>query len=110
MPAAFAPRPGAWLLVPIYHIFGSEELSLLAPAVAERAPRPYLVLNQEDARDLQAGPADEVELRVADAAHYLPVKIDPASPRGLAGLFAGLPGMQGIGLPTWCHISRIDRP
>ena len=110
VPAAFAPRPGAWLLVPIYHIFGSEELSLLAPAVAERAPRPYLVLNQEDARDLQAGPADEVELRVADAAHYLPVKIDPASPRGLAGLFAGLPGMQGIGLPTWCHISRIDRP
>jgi NADH-quinone oxidoreductase subunit G len=110
VPAAFAPRPGAWLLVPIYHLFGSEELSLFAPAVAERAPRPYLVLNQEDARALQVGPADEVELRAADAAHRLPVKIDSALPRGLAGLSAGLPGMQGIGLPTWCHISRIDRP
>jgi NADH-quinone oxidoreductase subunit G len=110
VPAPFAPHPGAWLLVPIYHIFGSEELSLLAPAVLERAPRPYLVLNQEDAHDLQVGPADEVELHLADAAHRLPVKIDSALPRGLVGLAAGLPGMQGIGLPTWCHISRIDRP
>jgi NADH-quinone oxidoreductase subunit G len=66
VPAAFAPPPGAWLLVPIYHLFGSEELSIFAPAVAERAPRPYLALNQEDARDLQVGPADEVELRLAD--------------------------------------------
>jgi NADH-quinone oxidoreductase subunit G len=110
VPAAFAPRPGAWLLVPMYHLFGSEELSLFAPAVAERAPRPYLVLNQRDAHHLQVGPADEVELRVADVAHRLPVKIDPALPRGLAGLSAGLPGMQGIGLPTWCYISGINRP
>ena len=28
-----------------YHIFGSEELSLLAPAVAERMPAPYVALN-----------------------------------------------------------------
>jgi NADH-quinone oxidoreductase subunit G len=110
VPAGFTPRPGAWLLVPMYHLFGSEELSLLAPAVAERAPRPYLALNEEDARDLQVGPADEVELRLADTAHRLPVQIDPALPRGLAGLSFGLPAMQGIGLPAWCHISRVDRP
>jgi NADH-quinone oxidoreductase subunit G len=110
VPAGFAPRPDAWLLVPMYHLFGSEELSLFAPAVAERAPRPYLALNEEDARDLQVGPADEVELRLADAAHRLSVKIDPALPRGLVGLSVGLPAVQGIGLPTWCHISRINRP
>ena len=40
MPAAFARREAEWLLVPIEHIFGSEELSLQAPAVAELAPSP----------------------------------------------------------------------
>jgi NADH-quinone oxidoreductase subunit G len=110
VPAPFAARPGAWLLVPMYHLFGSEELSLFAPAVAERAPRPYVALNQEDASALQVGPADEVELHLADSAHRLPVKIDPGLPRGLVGLSVGLPAVQGIGLPAWCHILRMDRP
>jgi NADH-quinone oxidoreductase subunit G len=110
VPAAFAPRPGAWLLAPMYHLFGSEELSLFAPAVAERAPKLYLALNEGDARDLQVGPADEVELRLADTAHRLPVKIDLGLPRGLVGLSAGLPAVQGLTLPVWCEVLRIDRP
>jgi NADH-quinone oxidoreductase subunit G len=36
-------------LVPIHHIFGSEALSMAAPAIAQRAPRPYLAMNPEDA-------------------------------------------------------------
>ncbi len=34
VPEAFAKRDGEWLIVPLYEIFGSEELSRLAPAVA----------------------------------------------------------------------------
>ena len=37
IPAAFEPREGEWLLVPIHHIFGSDELSLAAPGIAELA-------------------------------------------------------------------------
>jgi NADH-quinone oxidoreductase subunit G len=110
VPAAFVPRPGIWLLVPIYHIFGSEELSLLAPAVAERAPRPYVALNQEDASALQVKAADEVEVRLADTVLRLPVRIDLGLPKGLAGLSAGLPAVQAVELPGWCAVSRIDRP
>ena len=33
IPAAFEPREGEWLLVPMYHIFGSDELSLPAPGI-----------------------------------------------------------------------------
>ena len=43
------PRDGGWLIIPVYHIFGSEELSVLAPAIAERAPQPYLAMNPDDA-------------------------------------------------------------
>ena len=31
VPAGFEPRAGEWLLLPLHHIFGSEELSALAP-------------------------------------------------------------------------------
>ena len=53
VPPAFARRDAEWLIVPIEHIFGSEELSLQAPAVAELAPGPYLALNAADAASLR---------------------------------------------------------
>ena len=40
----FSPN-GQWLAVPLYHIFGSEELSVLAPAIAESRPHGYVALN-----------------------------------------------------------------
>jgi NADH-quinone oxidoreductase subunit G len=36
IPSAFEPREGEWLLVPMYHIFGSDELSLSAAGIADR--------------------------------------------------------------------------
>jgi NADH-quinone oxidoreductase subunit G len=45
IPAAFEPRDGEWLLVPIHHIFGSDELSLSAPGIAELAAKPHVAMN-----------------------------------------------------------------
>jgi NADH-quinone oxidoreductase subunit G len=108
-PAAFTPRRGAWLLVPLSHIFGSEELSALSPAVAERVPTPYLALSRDDAAGLRARPDEAVELTVAGTTYRLPAKTDGDLPRGLAGLPIGLPGLHGIALPAWCTLSRLDR-
>ena len=44
-PAAFRPSPDRLLAVPLHHIFGSEELSMLSPPVAGRAPAAYLALS-----------------------------------------------------------------
>jgi NADH-quinone oxidoreductase subunit G len=49
IPPSFRQRSGEWLLVPLFHIFGSEELTQHAPAVAELLPRPYVALNSEEA-------------------------------------------------------------
>ncbi len=37
VPPKFNPKEGEWFALPIHHIFGSDELSNMAPAVAERS-------------------------------------------------------------------------
>ena len=106
-PAAFAQRQGSWLLIPLYHIFGTEELSVLGAAVAERVPTPYLALNRDDAAGLNVGPEDEVELHVDGAALRLAVKLDPGLPRGMAGVPLGLPGLRALRLPIWGQLAKV---
>ncbi|MFA6111590.1 MAG: NADH-quinone oxidoreductase subunit NuoG, partial [Candidatus Latescibacterota bacterium] len=47
-PAPSDRDPGEWLAVPLYHIFGSEELSVRTPALAQRSSRPYVALSPAD--------------------------------------------------------------
>ncbi len=106
IPHAFARREDACLIVPVYHIFGSEELSLVAPGVAERSPEAYLALHPDDAARLGVGPKDEVDLRVGGTSIRLPVVLRHSISKGLAGLPVGLPGLEGIGLPAWGAVAR----
>ncbi|HWJ49123.1 MAG TPA: hypothetical protein VNS62_15815, partial [Candidatus Udaeobacter sp.] len=98
-PPAFEARKDEWLVVPLYHVFGSEELSLSAPAIAELSPEPYVALNPEDASNL----GKKVEL----FGHRLPVKIATELPKGIAGVPAGVPPFAGLDLPVWSRISRL---
>ncbi len=95
------------LIVPIYHIFGSEELSGLSPGIAERAPKPYLALNPEDAERFQVDEGSVVELLISDDRYRLPVTLGDSLPTGIAGLAAGLGGLEGIILPAR---GRLGKP
>ena len=109
IPAAFARREAEWLIVPIEHIFGSEELSLQSPAVASLAPAPYLAVNAADAASLHTGEqAGEVEIELGGAKHRLPLKVLPELPAGIAGIPAGLTPARGAALPAWCRILRVS--
>jgi NADH-quinone oxidoreductase subunit G len=101
VPSAFEPRKAEWLLVPMHHIFGSDELSLLAPGIGELAKAPYVAVN---ARDFTEG--EKVEVRCSGSTFQLPVCIRPDLPLGVAGLPAGVPPIVGLDLPTWGTIMR----
>jgi NADH-quinone oxidoreductase subunit G len=101
IPCAFEPREGEWLLVPMYHIFGSDELSLSAPGIAELAAKPHVAVNTGDLPE-----GAEVEVSCAGGTFRLPVRIRPDLPPGVAGLSAGLPPLVGITLPAWGKIAR----
>jgi NADH-quinone oxidoreductase subunit G len=99
VPSAFQPREDVWLIIPLFHIFGSDELSRAAPAVAQLFPDPYLALNADDAAKFGA--------KASVMGRNLPVRVTPGLPQGVAGLPSGLPSLEGIMLPAWSGISRI---
>ena len=101
VPAGFKLRSGEYLILPIQHIFGSEELSLYSSAVAQLAPAPYLLMSSEDMKSLKINATQQVELSISDSIYRLPVQINETLPKGIIGLPVGLPGLTGIELPTW---------
>lgn len=106
VPERFQPRDEEWLVVPLYHIFGSEELSVLSPGVNELAPRAYVALNEEDAMRLGLRAGETVEFMIAGTSHQAPLQIRPDLPLGLAGAPAGIEPFQGVRLPAWTRIAH----
>jgi NADH-quinone oxidoreductase subunit G len=105
IPPAFAAQPNKWRIVPLYQIFGGEELSSLAPAIAERAPAPCLLLHPQDAARLGVQDNSFVEVTLPGSSCCLGVRIEEGLPPGVAGLSSGLAGTVGLSLPAWGTLS-----
>jgi NADH-quinone oxidoreductase subunit G len=103
---AFEARTDEWLLVPLYHVFGSEELSAQAPAIAQLAPGPYIALSAADAAGMQLEEGAHVEVKLNGTVQRLPVMVRQGLPKGVAGVPAGLLSLEGAGLPLWTGLSR----
>jgi NADH-quinone oxidoreductase subunit G len=86
--------------VPLHHIFGSEELSALAPAIAERVPRASVALGTDDLQRLGVKDGDEVTVTVGDRSHRLVARELPSMPLGIAGVMVGLPSAPWLPLPA----------
>jgi NADH-quinone oxidoreductase subunit G len=109
IPPAFATPRGKWLVVPRYHIFGSEPLSLHTAGINELSPQPYLALNPEDAIVIQISAGDRVSLEISGEKVNLPVKLDASLPDGLLAIPVGLPGLAYIDLPAWSENVLLTR-
>jgi NADH-quinone oxidoreductase subunit G len=105
IPPAFARRENEWLIVPLYEIFGSEELSQVAPAVAERVSASYLALCPDDAAGLGLEDGAAAEVKLGEAAHRLSLRLRKSLPAGIAGLGVGLAGAAFLRLPAWAKIA-----
>ena len=105
IPSQFKARPDEWLLVPIFHIFGSEELSRHARGIAHLLPRPYVALNPVEASLLGAKAGEQIKVAVEGALFELEVTLRADLPRGIAGLPAGLPPLDGVILPAFCKLA-----
>jgi NADH-quinone oxidoreductase subunit G len=105
VPGQFKLSEGQWLVVAVHHIFGSEELSMLASGIAQRAPEPYLGLNEADMKQLGLQKGEVVSFRRHDAIYQLPVRRMPGLPHAVAGLPVGLPVTLGLQPPFRVQLS-----
>jgi NADH-quinone oxidoreductase subunit G len=104
-PQAFGPRDGLVQLVARHHVFGSDELSALAPGVAQRTPRPYLAVSAAEARRLGLREGQAVRVTPEQGAPMeLPLVIREL-PAGVAAIPFGLPGAPGLPLPSWARLT-----
>ena len=108
IPAPSQRDDDRWYVVPLHHIFGTEELSMLGPAVAERATEPYLAMNPADAEQLGLESGSLARLSLEGMTGDLPVRLMPSLPVGVVGLPLGLTGLEGISLPAWAALSKTD--
>jgi len=111
---AYTPAPpepplaeGEIWVVPRAAIFGSEELSRLAPGIAELTPSPAVVLHPEEAhaRGLAEG---DVTIVILDGDRYLlEAHLDDGVARGSAIVPAGYPETAGLDGPARGRIEKL---
>ncbi len=97
---------GRTLFVPAHHIFGSEKLSALSPAIARLTPEPYAGISRDDANGMSIKAGDVVEVSIGSETARLPAKIIDTLPSGLVALPAGLPGQPTFDLPARGELRR----
>lgn len=101
MPAKFNIKNNEWLLVPVYHIYGSEEYSSLSSAVQERIPEPYLGMNVHDKKYLGLKDNERIKMEISGSMMEFNIKILKSLPKGTIGYPVGLPGMPFTNLLTF---------
>jgi len=104
----FQPREGEWLVVPLYHVFGSEELSVHSAGVKQLSPQPYTAMNDEDAKRFGLEANSMVEFAIDGTDYRAPLQIRPELPAGVAGVPTGVEPFLGIQLPAWSRIVRVS--
>jgi NADH-quinone oxidoreductase subunit G len=105
IPAADNSKTGESLLVPIFHIFGSEELSRHAHGIAQLVPRPYIALHSADASSLGVKAGEEIKVTTGGSSFELEVVLRDDLPRGVAGLPAGLVPIESMTSPAFASLT-----
>ncbi|HKJ41874.1 MAG TPA: molybdopterin-dependent oxidoreductase, partial [Sunxiuqinia sp.] len=103
-----AAKGGSWNVIPLYQIFGSEELSSKSEAVSKRVPEPYLAISASEAEQNNLKPDSEVTLQIHGQSLRLSLKVKAQMPDRTIGLPVGLPGLPFIELPTTGKIKEVN--
>ena len=104
---------GQWLVVPVWHIFGSDELSAHSPGVAGLTPEPYLAMTPADAELIGAKEDQFVDVKLVryvngtfvDEKLRLKLLLRADLPSGVAAMPAKLRRLSFVDLlPEWAQI------
>lgn len=106
IPEAFVPKEGVLLFVPLYHVFGTEELSSLSEAISDVAQRPCVVINCEDAEMFGITDGMKAEIVFQGIVLHLAARTTGDIAKGVAGIYVGLKGTEWVELPRYGMIKK----
>ena len=90
--ASMVPQ-GELRAVPLWQVFGSDELSGLSAPIVERMQRPFVVLNPADAASLGVAEGEDAAVSCGSEDTFsMRVRVDAAMATGHVGYAHGLPG------------------
>ncbi|MGE5395747.1 MAG: NADH-quinone oxidoreductase subunit NuoG [Candidatus Saccharibacteria bacterium] len=101
---SMAKKADEWLILPVYCIFGSEELSARGQAVNQRIPHPFVIVNSKNMPVLPSNDNGEFNLTIGEKNIKVLARIDENIPDGVIGLSVNLPGMEYMELPAYGKI------
>lgn len=108
VPDAFIPLEDHLWLVPLHHIFGSDELSAKSHAVAQRIGSLYILLSAHDASEYHL--QDNLfSFSIEGQSYKLPVHITNDLPAGMAAVPYGYKGVPYGDLPEWCIVQSTPK-
>ncbi|MBK5243950.1 MAG: NADH-quinone oxidoreductase subunit NuoG [Eubacteriaceae bacterium] len=108
IPLQFSPKQDEYCGLPLYHIYGSDELSAQSPAVKERVPEAYIALNDDDALKNDIREDDMIEVSVNGEKKRFAVKLHKGISPGILGLPKGLTETAGTEFPFTATIKLIS--
>ena len=108
IPAAHTAPAGGLTVVPLYHLFGSEENSARAKPIQDRMSETCVTLNATDAQRLGVSAGQSLDFEVNGVQLNLPVKIDNSLAAGLAGLPVGMTDLPGTAAGLTLRITEAQ--
>jgi NADH-quinone oxidoreductase subunit G len=106
VPAAFVPSTSKLRVAPLYHMFGSEEMTAKTAVVAEKIPAPYVAISIADAERIGVKDNATVIVRILNDNLRLPVRVSATLATGSLGLPVGLKGMPAFVGETWAQVMQ----
>ncbi len=100
IPAPFKHSNEEWQILPLPHIFGTEELSIYSPGISERSPIPYIAISEKSSKVLNIKENDILQLHLQNQNYFLPVRIKKELSEGVAAIPYNIPGLSGIVWPA----------
>jgi NADH-quinone oxidoreductase subunit G len=101
IPDPFTPKPGELLILPVYLVFGSEELSSMGEAICELIPESFLIMNEKEIKKLQINEFSTCNIIINQKVIKVNVKADNTVPDGVAGLSQLIRTIPLLELPAW---------
>jgi NADH-quinone oxidoreductase subunit G len=104
----FTVRQKKWFLLPEFHVFGSEELSMYSPGIKELSPDPYIKLSKEDAKELGVVENSMLSIKDDGRSFNLPVVIQNELTKGIVLVPEGITELGALNWGHWISLEKAQ--